>query len=142
MKNIISVLLCILAIAPCGVEANNNCLGGVQLEGARRYECLDTNAYLALSLVQTKTSNYSKVDLYKIDDELLLNNEAADYVLIISSLDIGEPAILVGFKFQGILRFGKESDVSKGVYKLESYEGRLVFDILFKDYETLKIISK
>lgn len=142
MRKIISILVFALTIVSCSVKAANGCLGGEQLEKFKRYECLDTNAFLALSSVEAKSSTHFKVELFKIDDELLLVEGAADFALIFSSFDIGEPAILVGLKTENPLRFGQETNVKKGVYRLENFEREVVFDITFNGYESLEIKSK
>ena len=132
----IQILLILLLICGC-TEAKQDCLGVDQTEVISRYECLSNNAFAALTVSgDFVDSEVARFNLYKLDNEIALSEQPPNYVLVITSVDIGEPAIVLGLMSTKLL-------VSKlnpsGYFELVDSSGTQQFKIEVKGVNDLKV---
>ena len=142
MKRSLLALTATFLFVSCSSQAEPKCLGDDQPESVERYSCLDVNAFLSLSPVEERSSHNFKVSLYKLDQEVVLAERPANYALVISSFDIGEPAVLVGLKTQQVLRLEAGEDMSSSSIKVVNLKNVVIFNIAFKGYDDLTINGK
>ena len=142
MKRLLLAFIATFLFVSCSSQAESKCLGDDQLDSVERYSCLDVNAFLSLSPVEKRSSHNFKVSLYKLDQEVVLAERPANYALVISSFDIGEPAVLVGLKTQQVLRLEAGEDMSSSSIKVVNLKNVVIFNIAFKGYDDLTINGK
>ncbi|WP_163932167.1 hypothetical protein [Paraferrimonas sp. SM1919] len=132
----IIIALSLLLISAC-TQANSKCLGSDQLSTVARYECLSNNAFVALSEVGKHLDNeLARVKLYKLDGELTLSSTPPDYVISITSLDIGEPVVILGLKTNQSIRLNLNS---QNGFDLVDTSGQQQFRIVFNGYEDISV---
>lgn len=132
----IIITLFLLLISGC-TQANLNCLGNDQTSSVVRYKCLSNNAFVALSTVGKHLDNeFARAKLYKLDDEMALGTSPPNYVLSITSLDIGEPAIVLGLRSNKYLTLDLNS---KGSFDLIDKSGTLHFRVVVKSFDDIKV---
>lgn len=117
------------------------CVGDDQPKSVFRYNCVNPNAYVASTLVdQLDDGSFTSVKLYSLDKESVLGAHPAKYILAISSFDIGEPVILLGFKTNEELSFNLLSKEKPFTFSLTaSDEDKPSYLIEFTDYGTFEI---
>lgn len=117
------------------------CVGDDQPENVFRYNCVNPNAYVATTLIdQLDDASFTSVKLYSLDKESVLGAHPAKYILAVSSFDIEEPVILLGFKTNSQLSFNLLSKEQPFTFSLTaSDEDAPSYLIEFTDYETLEV---
>lgn len=139
MKNIIITIVCLI-LGACS-ESSVPCIGDEQVDDVFQYSCVSPNAYIGTTLIgRVDDGNSVSAKLYALDKESVLGVNPANYIVAISSFDIGEPVILIGFKSGYELSMKLEANGDSFVFSLSTSETNVqAYLVEFTDYETFKV---